>query len=222
MANPNNDTGHLADDEIDAYWRGELSPVDEERVELHYLDCTDCQARVQAVETLIDGLHRTPDPVAQAAARVRAWQVAAALFATMAAGATWQWVRLATEVRAPLASRDAPPAAATRVEAGLRATLFVPLSPPTRSEPGADLTLSPDVSLVVFELDVREAGTPGTRFDISLVGPNGRVLLRLSQTASTPGGTVRVPVDRSAVDAGQFLFEVSAGSAPIAIPFVIR
>lgn len=223
MANANSDTVHLADEDIDAYWKGELSPGDEQRVEQHYLDCADCQTRVHAVETLIDALRRTPDPIARAATRVRAWQMAAALFATVAAGATWQSLRLASDARAPVASRDRPPpAAAARVEAGPLATLIVALSPPTRSQPAADLTLSPDVSLVVFKLDVREAGAPGTRFDVSLVDPNGRVLLRLSESVSTPDGTVRVPVDRSLVGAGQFLFEVSAGSAPVAIPFIIQ
>ena len=134
------------------------------------------------------------------------------MFAIAAAGATWQWTRLLRESRV---------AAAPTTVSALN-TAMVALAPPTRSPERAEVTLAPSVSIVIFALDAAEAGAPGSRFDVSLTAPPGRPIVRLTGIASSASGVLRVPVERSLLTGGEFVFEMAGGSGVTALPFLIR
>jgi hypothetical protein len=204
---------HLSDAEIDAYWAGRLSGTDERRVELHYLECAPCRDRAAAVDALVEALRLGPAPVAPPARGLGAWQLAAAVFAVVAVGATWQWARLA---------RDAGPApAVTEPEGTALAALRVALQPPTRSAAATEVALSPAVGVVVFDLDTREAAAPGALLDVALIGPAGGVQLRTSGPSSA-AGRFELAVHRSLLPPGRFRFDVTCEGATIALPVVIH
>lgn len=206
---------HLSDTEIDAYWTGRLAGADEERVELHYLDCAECRERAAAVEALVDVLRIEPGPAVQPARSLRGWQLAAAVLAVAALGATWQWARLARDAGVT----RAPQAAMVAADAG--ATLRVAVEPPTRSASAAGVIVPPGVSIVVFDLDAREAVAPGTVLDVSLTGPGGRVLMRVEARSSTEG-RIELPVHRSLLEPGQFQFDLTHQSATVTLPVLIQ
>ncbi|MEW6319824.1 MAG: zf-HC2 domain-containing protein [Acidobacteriota bacterium] len=199
--------GHLSDAEIDAYWTGRLATADEEKVELHLLECADCRERAAAVEALVEGLRA--EPRATTRSRVRIWQVAAASFAIAAAGATVQLLRV---------QRAAAPVVETLPAQGLT---VVALAPPTRSADAPEVAVAADVSIVVFELDAAEAGAALGPCDVTLSGPDGRPLARLTGVAPT-GGVVRVPIDRAQLSPGRFVFEVAGPSGTVTLPFLLR
>lgn len=213
---------HLTDEEVDAYWRGTLSTTAEARVEQHYLACADCRERVRLVETLIDALRAEPVPITRTPANARVWQAVAAVMAAAVVATSWGWASSVREARQRSVSGETLPFAAPRRGDTALSTLVGPLSPPTRDGTAATVTLAADTPVVVFEIDAREAGPPGSRFDVSLAGPTGDVVLRLHDVLSTDAGTVLVPVARSVLGPGQFLFEVAAGSSTVALPLVIH
>ena len=208
---------HLSDPEIDAYWKGRLAAADEERVELHYLECAECRERAGAVEALIDTLRLDQVPAAPPARPLRAWQLAAVVFAVAAVGAAWQWARLARDARLT----EAPPAALVQTDGSALAVLSVAVEPPTRSASAAELTMPPGVSIVVFDLDTREAGAPHAMLDVSLTGPDGRSIMRV-QARSSAEGRIAVPVHRSLLEPGQFQFDVTGGGAAMTLPLLIQ
>ena len=212
MADLPDRAAHLSDADIDAYWMGKLSEADEERVEQHYLDCSECQSRVAAVEALIEGLHAPASSAPFRAGWLGVWQFAAAAFAIAAVGATWQWARLAREPRvAPV------PTAVSVLN-----TAVVPLAPPTRASQRAEVTLAPGVSIVIFAIDAAEAGAPGSRFDVTLSSATGGAVVRLTRIASSPSGVIHVPVERSLLTSGEFAFEVTGTSNTTVLPVLIR
>lgn len=214
---------HLTDAEIEAYWKGELSGADEERLEEHYVGCAECGARVAALETLIESLRVESLTAARVVMRVRAWQYAAALFAALAVGAAWQWARAARGPENALTANHQPPTTATaRVQSDGLAALIVPLAPPTRGQSGGAVSVSSDVNLVLFELDVREADISTPRFDVTLADAAGRVVLRLMGLVPTDTGILRVPVDASLLTAGDYIFTATTGLATVAVPILIR
>lgn len=208
---------HLSDAEIDAYWTGRLAGGDEERVELHYLECAQCRERAGAVETLVEALRLDPVPAAPPVRSLRAWQLAAAVFAVVAVGATWQLARLARDAGVTAA----PPAALRRTDGGALATLRVAVEPPTRSASATELTVPPGVSIVVFDLDAREASAPHTVLDVSLTGPGGRVIMRV-EARSSAEGRIDLPVHRSLLEPGRFQFDVTHKGATMALPVLIH
>lgn len=210
---------HLTDAEIEAYWKGNLGGADEDRVEEHYVACADCRTRVAALETLLEALCAESLTAARAIMRLRAWQLAAAVFAGLAVGAAWLWGPLDRD-HAPAGSPFV--AATVRPDGGPLGLAMVPLAPPTRGQTGGDVAVPADATLLVFELDVREANASGGRFDVSLTNDAGRVVLRLGEVAPTDTGILRVPVDASLVSGGRYLFTATAGAATVAIPFLIR
>lgn len=217
MTEADGNAPHLTDTEIEAYWRGGLSESDEDRVEEHFVACADCRARVAALETLIESLRGESLTAARAIMRLRAWQLAAAVFAALAVGVAWLWGPLA----APGDGR--PVAAAIRSAGGPLGVVIVSLVPPARGDSGeAVVTLASGTSLVAFELDVREAGASAGRFDLSLTTSADRVVLRLSEVAPTERGLLRVPVDASLLQGGRYLFTATTRQATVAIPFLIR
>lgn len=214
---------HLTDAEIEAYWKGGLRGADEDRVEEHYVECADCRARVAALETLIESLREVSLTTAPTIRRLRAWQLAAAMFAAMAIGVAWLWTPLGRTGGAGLPIDVPATAATTTVDSRSLAVMTALLAPPARGASGeAVVMLAADTSLVVFELDVREGNAPGSRFDVSLAASAGRVVLRLSEVAPLESGVLRVPVDASFLTGGQYRFTATAGPAAVTIPFLIR
>ncbi|MBY0495878.1 MAG: hypothetical protein K2Y23_16840 [Cyanobacteria bacterium] len=207
---------HLSDSEIDAYSTGRLPAADEERLEVHFLECDECRERVAAVEVLVDALRLEPPAASQSRVPVGLWKTAAAIFAIVAAGATWQWIRLARE-----SGVVTPPSAwSVQTDAGV-STMRVGIEPPTRSGAAIPLTVPTNVAIVMFDLDAREAGAPGESFDVSLTGPGGRRLLRL-EARSSPAGRIEIPVHRSLLGSGQFVFELGRERTVVALPVLIN
>lgn len=213
---------HLTDEDVDAYWKGTLSATEETRVEQHYLDCADCETRVRLVETLIDALRAEPPPMSRVFGDARVWQAVAAVMTAVAVVTSWEWASSMREARQPGGSGQTPSFTTARREEAALSTLVGPLAPPTRDANAATVTLGTNARVVVFEIDAREAGPPGSRFNVSVAGPGGDVVLRLRQVVSTDTGLVLVPVERSVLGPGQLLFEVTAGSATVAVPVLIQ
>lgn len=207
---------HLSDAEIDDYWTGRLSDADAQRVELHYLECVDCRQRAAAVETLVEALRRDA-PVAGGSARsLRAWQTAAAVFAIVALGSTWQWARVVRDTRRPAG----PPPVLQQTNGGAVATLRVAVEPPTRSASAMELIVPPGVSIVVFELDAREVSPPRAVLDVSLTGPRGTVMR--VQARSSDESRIEVPAHRGLLEPGQYQFDVTHQGNTVALPVRIQ
>ena len=213
---PSQSSRHLSDVDIDAYWAGRLAGADQERVEKHYLECDQCRERAAAVEALIDALRLDPVPASQPAGSLRGWQLAAAVFAIVAIGATWQWARLARDRGITRA-----PAVLVRADGIALSTLRVVVEPPTRGASSTELTVPPGVSIVVFDLDAREAGAPGTMFDVSLIGRGGRIVMRV-EARSSAEGKIDLPVHRSLLESGPFQFNIAHEGATVALPLLIH
>lgn len=217
MANRADARGHLAGDEIDAYCRGQLTADVEEQVELHFLECADCQVRVRDIETLV-ALVRADPPPAVARRRLVWWRLPAAALVLCTLGVGWLTTREGSREGVPLPHppvSSMPPASEVRAELGVR------LSPPTRGSAAHVVTLGPEVARVRFQLDVREAGRPGSRFDIVLATSNA-VLQHTRGVFSDRGGIVEVAVERSLLSPGPLLFDVRSPSLSVSLPFVVR
>jgi hypothetical protein len=205
---------HLSDAEIDAYWKGTLTADEEERLEQHYLDCNDCAARVRVVEDLT-GLRpqpgETPSGVIVYGRQRVGWALGAAAVLVIGVLAGWQ----AGGARRA-AVETAPPAA---IPAG--STTLARLVPPTRDSSPQTVTV-PVSGVVVFELDAREAGAGGTRFDVTLADAAGRTMLQVSGVLSTADALVRVPVDAALLAPAQYIFELHVGPTVVGFPFLLR
>ena len=213
---PEESSRHLSDVDIDAYWTGRLGAADEERVERHYLDCAACRERVGAVEALVDALRLDPAPALPPAASVRAWQLTAAVLATVATLATWQWARLARD-----GGVNQSPPAVVRTDGSTFSTLRVAIEPPTRSASATEVTLPSDVSIVIFDVDAREAGAPLTLFDVLLTDSGGRLVMRV-QARSSAEGRIDLPVHRSLLEPGAYQFDLTHEGATVALPLLIH
>ena len=208
---------HLSEVDIDAYWAGRLTDAEAQRVELHYLECVDCRQRAAAVETLVDALRLDAAAVAPSARSLRGWQMAAAVFAIVALGSTWQWARVVRDARAP--ARPQP--VLSQTNGGAVATLTVAVEPPTRSASATELTVPPGVSIVVFDLDAREVSPPRAMLDVSLTGPRGTVIMRVEVRASDES-KIALPVHRSLLEPGQYQFDVTHRGVTVALPVRIQ
>lgn len=204
---------HLTVDEIDAYWREALPESQRATIEQHYLDCRECRQRMELVELLVAGIKAGDAGEDRAKGGARLWP-AAALIAATVVSAIWIWPRLpavGSESTAPPPVTTRPPDVAQRV---------IALSPATRDATVATIADDPGAPIVIFELDVREAGVPGTRFDIALIGPAGS-RLNLRDVASSSSGVVRVSVEASLLEPGRFSFQATGGEMTIALPFQV-
>jgi hypothetical protein len=216
MTDPRPSVLHLSDADIDAYWKGALSDSDEERVEQHYLDCNECAARVRVVEDLLDLRGQPAAPISDAfvisrrQALVFGLGAAAVLVIGVAGG--YQWA----ETLRTLGQTSGPPASTST-----GATTVTHLAPPTRDSNLQEMAV-PASGVVVFELDTREAGVAGTRFDLTLTDASGRAVARLSGVQSNAAGLVRLPVESSILAPGRYVFDLSAGHVVVGYPFLIR
>lgn len=206
---------HLSDAAIDAYWKGLLTQDEEERLEQHYLDCNDCAVRVRVVEDLTSlrsQPRETPADVTVSSRRRRVgWALGAA--AALAIGVIVGW-------QAGGARRvDIDTAPPTAIPAG--STILARLVPPTRDS-GPQTVAVPASGVVVFELNTREAGAGGTRFEVTLADAAGRTLLHLPGVLSTADALVRVPVDAASLAPAPYSFELHAGPTVIGFPFLIQ
>lgn len=206
---------HLTDDEIDGYWKETLSEPERVRVEQHYLECHECQQRAELVEILVAGLKAGPSAAAPANRRSRGWPAVAA-FAAAAVLAVLLWPPAG---RAP--DNPGQPRQSVTEPAATISPLVVTLAPPTRDGDVPTVALGPPTRAMVFELDVREAGAPGTLFDVSLVEPSGERRLQLRAAASSALGQVRVSVEPDLLKPGRFAFEVTSRATTITLPFLV-
>ena len=210
------ETMHLSDVEIDAYWKGQLAAADEERIEIHYLECAECRARVAAVETLVGALRLEAAPTGRSRPSRRLWLAAAAVFAVVTIATAWQWGRLADDP----GSRIAVPEAVAPADGNAAATFRVAVEPPTRSASATPVALPSGAAIVLFDLDAREAGAPGTMFDVALSGPDARSIIRVAARSSADG-RVEVPVRRSLLKPGRHQFEVTHQGVTVTLPLLI-
>lgn len=193
---------HVSDADIRAYWRDRLSEEDERRVEEHYLDCVECQARVGDAE----GQSRAVTP--------RTWALAAAATIVIGLGLYATWPRLQDA-----ANRGRAPVQGSSPTSTFGVVAVVHLAPPTRND--AAVVVMP-AGRVVFALDAREAGSGGTRFGVTLSGPEGPIVLTTRIAESSAGGEVRVPVETSELRDGPYSFELRSGSSTVGYSFLIR
>jgi hypothetical protein len=199
---------HLTDAEIDAYWKEQMSAGDEQRVEQHLLDCADCQQRVELIEVVVDQLAAGGFRESR---RLTYWRVAAIFFAGVSLLALVQWIR------SPAGSRGERVA----IEAVDAPLLAVHLAPPTRDAGMPEVAVS-QAAVVMFVLDAREGGAPGTRFDVRLARADGQPLMQWSALTSGADGAVRVPVGAAQLAGGGYMFDLQAGAASVNVPFVVR
>lgn len=212
MSNHEPVRSHLTDDEIDAYWKETLSEPERVRVEQHYLECHECQQRAELVEILVAGLKAEPPAAAPANRRSRGWPAVAAAAAVLA---VWLW-RVGDAPDNPGQPRLSVTEPAVPIS-----PLIVALAPPTRDGDITTVALGAPTPALVFELDVREAGAPGTSFDVSLVEPSGERRLQLRTAASSALGQVRVSVEPDLLKPGRFAFEVTSRATTITLPFLV-
>jgi hypothetical protein len=193
---------HLSDKEIRAYWRERLSEEDERRVEEHYLECLECQARVRDAERQSQA----------ASPRAWAWAAAAAVVVGIGLYSVWPWFEEKANRRpAPIQGGSQPPTT------GMMAVVH--LAPPTRND---SATIVTPAGRMVFALDAREAGAGGTRFDVTLSGPDGAIALTTPSAESSANGEVRVAVETAQLRDGPYAFELRAGSLAVGYSFLIR
>jgi hypothetical protein len=197
---------HLSDNVIELYWRDQLSDHEERRVEEHYLDCASCQRRVYEAETRSAHHAAAPSPPSM-------WWLwtAAAIGGIVLAGVAWQqqWFGSGsgtTTVAAPIAES---------------ALTVARLAPPLRNATAPEVRLTGE-GVVLFVLDVREAGPGGSVLDVDLLNGEQQPVLRLRGVRSSAEGELRVPVEASVLIAGTYTFDVHSGALKVGLPFVVR
>jgi anti-sigma factor RsiW len=210
---------HVADEDIDAYWSGRLDAAGEERLELHVLECEDCRRRAQAVEELRHGLRL----VAMAPARARvhpAWRVAAAVLAAFSILAASQWWSARSELADARTATGREAAVVVPGRAAAVPLLTVRLAPPTRD---AQATIvRPADGVTLFEVDAREAGPPGTRYDVALLGPAGTRVVEVRGVVSSEAGVIQLPVAAAGLQEGPYVIELHGGPDVVGFPLVIQ
>jgi hypothetical protein len=197
------DALHLLDEEIDDYCRGRLDGRAQARVEEHYLACEACHERVRFVEDLVAAV-QADRPAAVWKPR-SAWRVAAAVLLLAGAAAAWRWARPSG---APPDRKIAAPAAAIR------------LVPPTR-DGGQGLPRIPAGRDVRLSIDVREAGAPGTRFDVTISTARGEMLFERHDLPSSPSGELEVAIGGGSLSPGEYLLEASTAGVTIGLPLEV-
>lgn len=166
---------HLHSDDIDAYWTGRLPAERVRAFEEHLLACVNCRSQVEGVEELRAALCRPQRP----GQRRWSWPAAAALLAVSTLGLFLDDVRW----------REL----AGRAEAR-REWQQLELEPARRGPQLRALQLAPSVRQVLLKVDMREAGIPGTPFDVWLLDSRDAVVLNLPRLRSAADGSVSVPV----------------------------
>ena len=198
---------HLSDDEVDAYVAGRLPEARERHAELHYLECPACLARVTALQDLAHGLRAVPRPRAGVPFGVAA---VAAVLALLAFGLMG---RVRTAVPPPREAVSPTPAAPA---SGLpRFSLRVP----ERGSALQRLELPRDPALWLA-IEAREAGPPGSLFEVTLRDPAGRETLRARALPSDADGRVLLPVSSVVLRPGTWMVEVAARDT-LKIPFEV-
>lgn len=211
---------HLADDEVDLYVAGRLPEERERALEVHYLDCADCLARVTALQDLADGLRPSEREARRPAS---AWfpGLAAAL-AVVALGLLWQL--RAPQQTSPRATPSPPasePSSAARPAAGPAAMPQFSLRIPERGGTLQRIELPRAAPVVALSLEAREAGPPGTSFEVALVDSAGRSVVAIRGLPSDGEGRVLLPVATPALRAGAYTAELASARDTLKIPFEI-
>lgn len=198
-------TLHLPPDEVDAYWTGRLSADRVRPFEEHFLGCAACRAEVARVEELRAALQDTAPASTQARSH-RSWLAVAALLAAVVGGLLIENWRL----RQRVPQRDEG--------ASAREWQKVELEPALRGSRIRELRLAPGVRHVLLKVDAREAGAPGTRFDVSVLDAGKNAVLRVAGIASEPDGSVAIAVP-AALLSGDHVVELRGGGELTEIPF---
>src|SRR5262245_45544828 len=180
---------HITDDELDLYVAGTLADDAQRVIELHYLECAACLARVTTLQDVAHALRPGKRPAP------RLVSVLAGLAAAVVAMAFGFALR--GRVDPTTASSPAVPAASTLVQDTNRPTtapLRFALQAPERGAGLRRLRIPGDVELVLLSADTREIASPGTRVGASLVDANGREVAALRDLAVDAQNRALVPV----------------------------
>ena len=113
------------------------------------------------------------------------------------------------------------PANVAGTDGNTPSTLRVALEPPTRGAAVTEVTVPSGVSIVVFDLDAREAGAPRTVFDVSLTGSGGRLVMRVAAPSSVEG-KIELPLHRSLLDPGPYQFDITHQGLTVSLPVLIQ
>lgn len=178
---------HLSPDEVDAYWTGGL-PVERVRAfEEHLLCCAECRGQAEGVEELRAALRR-PQPR-------RGRRLGRAATPLLAAAAVLAIV-IVDDVRLrSLARHEQAPSGWQQLD----------LEPPQRGPQRQELRLAPSVRFVELRVDMREAGIPGTPFDVWLLDSREEAVLLLRRLRSGADGSVSIAVPASQLSGDQLL-----------------
>jgi hypothetical protein len=197
----------LTDEDVDAYVAGRLPEERERGLELHYLECAPCLARVTAIQDLAHGLRAARRPRAGVPVGIAAVAAALALlgFALLLQGGPSG----RTPRQAASASPAAPPPALPRFS--LRA--------PERGASLQELRL-PAAPALLLLLEARELGPAGSVFDVELLDAKGRSLLVVRALPSDGEGRVLLPVATALLRPGSYVVQVSARDT-LKIPFEV-
>lgn len=194
---------------IHRYLGGNLSPEEQDAFEDHYLDCPECLAELERMESLHRGLEgvaldalRSPATVAPEtpvrSPGVRRWQpaLAAAVVLVLLAPLGWLLVRQ-DRLQDELARLRAP-----RVGAAVAY-----LSPLRGEAPPALLTLPAEPRPLVFVLDLGPAPAGPYRVSLWREDPEERVWSQPA-AATTSDGEITVSVSTEFFQPGDYVFRV--------------
>lgn len=198
---------HITDDEIDLYVAGKLSEDAERGVELHYLECAACLARVTTLQDVAQALRPAKRPAR------RLMSVLVGLAAGVAAFGFGFALRGRVDPASPSLPAVSPgiqPAQATSRPA--TGSLRFLLQAPERGAGLRRLRIPEDVELVLFSVDSREIASLGTTVTASLVNVNGREVLVLRDLPLDAESRVLLPIPAAALRPGAYVVLLAAPS----------
>jgi hypothetical protein len=209
---------HLTDVEIDAYWGGRLPDEDVRRVEAHYVDCTPCQARVNAAEHAVEVQPALPEEPPEVHVSPW-WRLATAILAALSLVLAWQWVRTSGRERAvTTALADQRRLAdATRDDI---VTLHLTPRPRASAAPAA---LPATSAIVAVWIDVADVGERAARFAVAIRSATATSpIVAVSGLVPSIERRLVVPVSGSLLPPGDYVAALSSGSnSDVVLPFTI-
>jgi hypothetical protein len=212
---------HLSDEEIDLYCKGRLSQDRIRRCEEHYLECRDCLARVELIESLVGGPGLTGQVGRVGLAGSRAGlAVAAASVAGLLLGwqfhATWRPAQ-------PIALAVPGPSTERGPERVPTALAEFTLQPPVRIATAAQaIRVPPGARFVVLALDALEIAPPGTVVSVRLRNARQESVAVLQGVSTDVQGLAALSVPSSLLSPGAYVLEVQSGTAVLEAPFRVQ
>lgn len=190
------------------YWAGKLSSDDEERFELHLLDCKECVARVQEFEGLRAGLAEARRVRAMPAAGWRIAAIAAGIIFLLTAGTAYFFRQELVESRRELAlAQQRPPIPAPPNHALARASLYrLEIVRGEASPNRVLLPATPEPIVFSLRLDL----VTGSRYRASLLEKSGNLVAQQGDLAMDQENTLVLTFSSAVLRPGDYILRVEA------------